>query len=666
MKTAILPVLQSTADPIPARESLACCGSHATRSTESPWVWARLLLAIYLTGVGMTAALVVNTTADISSDARWWLQAFLMGITIVVWGLLGVNFILGAYHAARKRQAAMEMLILLAMLGALAYSIASVVRGSGAVYFEVICVLLIIYALGQRLKTRVRESVRSKIDSNDAFALTANVLTDSDGIQSAPVSSIRQGQRVVVYPGQMIPVDGTIVSGTALVREATLTGESFAVARGRGDNVSAATICIDAELTLRATRDGNDRLIDQMHRAVESARRSPSAVESLAQRVAGCFLPLVVSVALATLFAWGWAGRWDAGLLNASAVLLVACPCALGLATPIAVWTALSQSAKLGLVCKHGDAVLALAAVDCVCFDKTGTLTASESYIPRIEMIKGIAWPIADVKAIIASIERTSNHPFAKALQGLAESDPRFDVRDVRLLAGRGIAANVLDRDVRQTINVEIVSSRSPNQATKVVRLDVLFDSQLIAQVELSESIPGELVEMFTKLRQQKIKTVVLSGDAQTRVDAISADVKRGLMTSAQKSDYVKELKRNHKVLFVGDGFNDAEAMATADVSIAAAWGTDFAAETADIIWTRRDFVSLVDALTMSRRIRATIGSNLVFAATYNTIGMTLAATGWLHPIAAAILMLASSLTVTLRAGAGAGGESETIISRSS
>ncbi|MCA9156982.1 MAG: cation-translocating P-type ATPase [Planctomycetales bacterium] len=653
MKSVILPILQPTADHLTATETPACCGSNATRTTESWWVWLRLLLAIYLTGVGMTAALVINTTADIGSVTRWWLQALLIGITSTVWGLLGTNFVVGAWHAARKRQAAMEMLILLAMLGALAYSIASVVRGSGAVYFEVICVLLIIYALGQRLKTRVRESVASKIDKNNALALTANVLTDTEAIEPVPVSSIRRGQRVVVYPGQMIPVDGTIVSGTALVREATLTGESFAVARGRGENVSAATICIDAELTVRATRDGDDRLIDQIRRAVESARLSPSAIESLAQRIAGWFLPLVVSVALATLFLWGGAGRWDAGLLNASAVLLVACPCALGLATPIAVWAALSKSAKLGLVCKHGNAVQALASVDCVCFDKTGTLTASESYTAQFELMQGYEWSLAEVKAIIASVERASDHPFAIALQSITESDPRFRVHDVRLLAGRGISASVKDREFSRTIAVEIVSSASPSQAAKTARLDILFDSHLVAQVELTESIPNELLDMFTKLRHLRIKTVVLSGDAQSRVDMLPSDINCGTMTSAQKSDYVRELKRDHKVLFVGDGFNDAQAMAAADVSIAAAWGTDFAAETADILWTRRDFASLVDALTMSRRMRATIRSNLVFAATYNTIGMTLAATGWLHPIAAAILMLASSLTVTLRAGTG-------------
>jgi len=257
---------------------------------------------------------------------------------------------------------------------------------------------------------------------------------------------------------------------------------------------------------------------------------------------------------------------------------------------------------------------------------------------------------LVDIKAIVAAVERASDHPFAKALQSVAESDSRFRVIDVRLLAGRGISAVVKDREINRTISVEIVTSTSSKQASNVARLDVLLDSQLAAQVELTEFIPSELVAMFAKLRHLKIKTVVLSGDAQSRVDVLPSDIKYGEMTSAQKCKLVKELKRDHKVLFVGDGFNDAQSMAIADVSIAAAWGTDFATETADIIWTRRDFASLVDAMTMSRRMRATIRSNLLLAATYNMIGMTLAATGWLHPIAAAILMLISSLTVTFRA----------------
>ncbi len=654
MKSNSLPVLHfvgSTTDVVSSSETPACCGSHSTQSTESPWVWTRILLAIYLTGIGMTVALVINTTGDLGQGTRWWLQSFLIGITCGVLGLLGFNFIIGAWKAAKVRTAAMEMLILLAMLGALGYSIVSVARGSGAVYFEVICVLLIIYAVVQRLKNRVRESVTSNIDAANAGSLHANRLSDAQVIESVPIADIRKGQSVVVYPGQLIPVDGNIQSGIALVRTAALTGESFAVSRGLGQHVSAGMICIDANLTIEASRDGDDRLVDQIHRAVATARQSSSSIESSAQRIANWFLPLVVLVALSTLLGWGLAGRWDFAFLNASAVLLVACPCALGLATPIAVWSALSESARLGLVCKHGDALLSLAAVDCVCFDKTGTLTAAESYSPQFRLSKDVSWSLSEIKTIIASVERTSDHPFALALRDVAKRDSRFRVRDVRLIAGRGISAIVEEQEKKRSLNVEIVTSTSPSHHCDTAQLDVLFDSVHVAQIELTESIPAELLEMFGALHQAGIKTVVLSGDAQSRVDKLSANINRGAMSSSQKRDFVEELKCNRHVLFVGDGFNVAQAMAVADASIAAAWGTDFAAETADIIWTRRDFASLVESLAMARRMNATIRSNLVFAATYNTIGMSLAATGWLHPIAAALLMLASSMTVTLRAG---------------
>lgn len=679
-----LPTLtDSTAAPTrdATRDMPACCGSGtprepgATRATESPWVWMRLLLAIYLTGIAMTVTLVINITGDsgfagsldeLGPETRGWLQALLIGITCSVCLLLGMNLVSGAWRAARRRQAAMETLIMLAMLGALGYSIASVVHGSGAVYFEVICVLLIVYALGQRLKTRVRESVTAKLDADNDSALSAHLIRPDGTVADVAVASIRPGQTVVVYPGQMIPVDGVVHSGTALVREAALTGESFAVARGPGQSVAAATICIDAELTVRATRSGDDRLIDQIHRAVASARETPTAIETSAQRIAAWFLPLVVSVALSTLLIWGWLGHWNHAFLNASAVLLVACPCALGLATPIAVWTALSQSAKLGLIAKHGDAVLSLASVDCVCFDKTGTLTASESYTPHYHTLPGVKWSLDAIQTIVAAVERTSDHPFAVALRrgiSFQEEGQQLQVRDVHLLAGRGIAATVEQRDNGTVLEVQIVTSVTPIAATRpataavaddrVARLDVLFDSQLVAHIELAETISAELFEMFAALRRQRIKTVVLSGDAQSRVDAIPADIQRGAMSSTQKSEFVKQLKRNHHVLYVGDGFNDAQALAAADVGLAAAWGTDFAGETADIVWTRRDFKALVEALAMSRRVHATIRSNLAFAASYNTIGMSLAALGWLHPIAAALLMLASSLTVTLRASRG-------------
>ncbi len=689
-----LPVLTCSSrapDGDATRDMPACCGSSTTgvagamRATESPWVWMRLLLAIYLTGIAMTVTLVINITGDngfagsldeLGPEVRWWLQTLLIAITCGVCLLLGMNLVSGTWQAARRRQAAMETLIMLAMLGALGYSIASVVHGSGAVYFEVICVLLIVYALGQRLKTRVRETVTAKLDADNDSALSANLLQPDGTVAAVAVASIRPGQTVVIYPGQMIPVDGVVHSGTALVRESALTGESFAVARGPGQIVSAATICIDAELAVRATRSGDDRLIDHIHRAVASARKTPTAIETSAQRIATWFLPLVVSVALSTLLIWGWMGHWNHAFLNASAVLLVACPCALGLATPIAVWTALAQSAKLGLIPKHGDAVLSLAAVDCVCFDKTGTLTASESYTPHYHLVPGVDWSLDTIRSIVAAVECTSDHPFAVALRrgfSFEEADQHYRVRDVSMLAGRGIAATVEQGQNGTLLRVQIVSSAVPGATTSdattplatatpatstnvsahVARLDVLFDSQLVARIELAETIPGELLEMFAALRRQRIKTVVLSGDAQSRVDAIPADIQRGAMSSTQKSQFVEQLKRKHRVLFVGDGFNDAQALATADVGLAAAWGTDFAGETADIIWTRRDFNSLVEALAMSRRVRTTIRSNLAFAASYNTIGMSLAALGWLHPIAAALLMLASSLTVTLRASSG-------------
>ncbi len=672
------PTAQTTSEaaiPLPN-----CCGSSSASETagmlraESPWVWMRLLLAIYLAGIAMTVALVINITGDngfagsldeLDPETRWWLQLLLIGITSGVCMLLGVNLASGAWRAARRRQAAMEALIMLAMLGALGYSIASVIRGSGAVYFEVICVLLIVYALGQRLKTRVRESIRAQLDGDNDSRLSAQIILPDGSIAAVVVADIRPGQRVVVYPGQLIPVDGIIEEGTALVREAALTGESFAVGRGPGQNVSAATICIDAELTVRATRRGDDRLIDQIHRAVTSARKTPTAIETSAQQIAAWFLPLVISVASLTLFTWGWLGQWDHAFLNASAVLLVACPCALGLATPIAVWSALARSAKLGLIAKHGDAVLSLAAVDCICFDKTGTLTASESYTPDYHPVKDVPWTLQTIQTVVAAVEQTSDHPFAVALgRGCAFGDDGqpFQVRDVNPLPGRGIAATVQSRCDGSVIRVEIVSSAAPPEITlraddeasqRVVRLDVKFNAQLVAHIELTETIPEGLLEMFAELRRQGIKTAVLSGDVQARVGAIPADIRCGAMSSSEKSEFVEQLKRKHHVLFVGDGFNDALALATADIGLAAAWGTDFAGETADIIWTRRDFAALVEALAMSRRVRSTIRSNLTFAAVYNTIGMSLAAVGWLHPIAAALLMLASSLTVTLRASRG-------------
>ncbi len=573
----------------------------------------------------------------------------LMVLTGLVLLLLGSDFVVGTWHSAKRNRVSFELLILAAMTGAFAYSVASLISGAGAVYFEVIAVLLVIYSIGQKIKSTFHESAQQRANSWSGGGWIARRLRDDGATERVAVDQIQKGQKVLVFPGAMVPVDGKILLGQALIRQAALTGESMPVFRQAGDIVFASTVCIDGTLTIEASCNGNQGAVDRIQQAVHRARQTPSATENMAQQLASWFLPIVAVAALLTAAYWGVSGMWDRAFLNASAVLLVACPCALGLATPIAIWAALSELAALGIVAKHGDAVTALASTDYICFDKTGTLTPNHPKVKRFVLHSKATVSLDEIKSIVATVERTSQHPIAVALSLIKPTDSNFRAVETRLLPGRGIQCNVQDRRSERAIQVAITRDEN-DQCVTDNHLRVRFDGTLVATIELEEHVPREVTALLATLGQLGTKTAVLSGDTEARVELLEADYQQGNMSSADKRVFVQQLKPQHRVAFVGDGFNDAEAMTAADVSLAAAWGTDFAADTADMIWLHKDFSAIVDGIRVCRQAKSVIRNNLFLAATYNMLGIAFAASGWLHPIVAAVLMLASSLTVTLRA----------------
>jgi cation transport ATPase len=427
---------------------------------------------------------------------------------------------------------------------------------------------------------------------------------------------------------------------------------------------------VDAALTITATADGRHRRIDRILEAVERARSEPSTLQAQADRLVARFLPAVMAIAATTLALWWWTDGWRAGVFNAMSVLLVACPCALGLATPLALWVVVARLASRGLTVANGDAVEALAAVDRVVFDKTGTLTEPRTRLVDMATSPPPGMSSEQVEGLVAAVERISTHPVAAAFDELeAAHDGSWVVESLETIPGTGVRAGVRGPAGGHPLEVVIGAADRLNVAASedwrplrdqlrgrdgARELAVLVGGRPVAAALVDERLRSSWPEALDTLRTMELPALVMTGDSAERAVRTSGDDVAAGLGPEQKLDRVEALRAaGHRVLMVGDGVNDAAAMAAADVSIAVAGGADLASEVADVVWHGSDLRVIPWALRLSRRSVATIRSNLLLAATYNGAGIGLAVAGLLHPVAAALLMTCSSVVVTFRAMAG-------------
>ena len=425
-----------------------------------------------------------------------------------------------------------------------------------------------------------------------------------------------------------------------------MTGEWRPRRCGPGDAVWAGTHAIDGELEIEVRVPAGQRRLDAVLATVTTARLAPSALQRQADRLAAAFLPLVVLVSAGTFAFWCWRAGWVTGLFNSMAVLLVACPCALGLATPLAVWQGLARLASLGLVARTGDVLDVLARADFVCFDKTGTLTEEQIAVTgwRIEPECGGEedW----LRGAVAAAERDLDHPVARALAAEAggavgAATPR------RIVPGCGVEAWVDGREVRIG-SARWLSTDPENGDNRIV---VQVDGRPAATIECAEAWRAGVAAAFAGLRTLGVEGEVLTGDASWQSAELHGLPVRAGLTPADKTARVETLRHNGRlVVFVGDGINDAGAMSAADGAIAMHGGTALAQATAPAVFLGDDLRFLPAAIRTARQVRASVAGNLRFAAGYNALGMAFAAAGLLHPVGAALLMLASSAFVAVRA----------------
>lgn len=629
----------------------SCCACSQPADSPGPagGDWFRLAVAGLVAGQSMVFGLAVNMSPP-SGTARWILHGVLAVSAVIVFLLAGLPIWRVAVAGARQGRIVMEQLFLLGIAGAFAASVHCTITGFGHVYYEVVAILVAIYTFGKLVgEKRRKEALEAARSLGEEFDSCERVEAGGE-TRFVRAAEIQTGDRLVVRVGGAIPADGEILEGTGYVQETALTGEPFPVVKRVGDRVLAGCYSVDGVFTIRSLVSGNHRRLDALMEAVRAAQDRPSSLQREADRIVAWFLPAVLTISLATFCFWAWRESWIAGLFNALAVIVVACPCSMGLATPVGIWSALAALAGKGVIPRDSDLVERLAGVDTVVFDKTGTL--GEEVLKKVDFVQAEGEDRAWLLQAVASLEAASNHPVARAFR-LPDAEPVPSA----LLPGAGIEGRVGGQLVRVG-NRDVVPEDQGSMAGVLAEqliggcthlVYVVREGRIAGVAALRETLKDSAREAIRELEALGIRCEVMTGD---RAEAAAVhglpNVHAGL-TPDGKADLVAGLKASgRKVCFVGDGVNDAPAMSEADVAFSIGGGSPLARESsaAEI----SDLAAVPFAISRSRQAVRAIRGNLRFAATYNAVGITLAATGILHPMAAALLMLASSFTVTWRA----------------
>ena len=561
-----------------------------------------------------------------------WIQ---LALTLPVILYAGAPFYLAAWSALRHGAANMNSLISLGTGAAFLYSLVETVRGRHEVYYEAAAVIIALILAGRTLEARARgragEAIRKLMDLQPPVA---RVLTDGVEVET-PVEQVRIGDIVVVRPGERIAVDGEVTEGESAVDESLLTGESMPVDKRPGATVFAGTINRSGAFCYRATKVGRGTLLQQMVELVKQAQGSRAPVARLADVVSGYFTVTVLGLALATFGVWLFFAPFGVAMVNAVAVLIIACPCALGLATPTAIMVGTGRGAQRGILIKGGEALEMAHKIDTVVLDKTGTVTEGKPRVTRVTA--NGAFPENDVLRLAASAERYSEHPLGKAIveaalgRGLALEDAsQFSAQ-----AGHGVRARVADHDV--------VVGRPGATVT--------IDGAPAGAIEIADTIKPEAAEAVGRLRTMGIEVWMITGDRAETADTVArqAGIEHVLadVLPAGKVAEIRQLQAaGRRVAMVGDGVNDAPALAQADLGIAMGSGTDVAMEAGGVTLMRDNLNGVAEALELSRRTMRIIRQNLFWAFAYNVIGIPVAALGLLSPMLASAAMALSSVTV--------------------
>jgi Cu+-exporting ATPase len=597
-----------------------------------------------------------------------WVNWLMLFMTLPVQFYVGWDYYVGAWKSLKNGSANMDVLVAMGTSVAFFYSLAVMLNPIWGehVYFETAAMIITIIKLGKLLEAKAKSKTSAAIKKLMGLqAKTAKVIRN--GVESnIAIESVIVGDIVIVRPGESLPVDGKVIDGESSIDESMLTGESLPVHKQQGDNVIGATINKQGLLKIEATKVGAETALSQIIRLVEEAQGSKAPIQHLADKVANFFVPTIIIIAVLTLLVW-WLGigeDFNIAMMRMVAVLVIACPCALGLATPTAIMVGTAKGAKLGILFKNSEALELAHKLKVVVLDKTGTVTTGKPTVTDIITVTA-GFKKEDILHFAASAERGSEHPLGEAIinfamqQGLSLAEPQ----KFQAISGYGILAMVDKQQVAignnkllEKLDIPKIEIQNNLQAQAKTVINVCIDNQVIGIIAIADTVKTGSKEAIQKLHQLGLQVVMLTGDNQATAEAIAKEVgiERVLANILPdgKANEIKKLQTESQglVAMVGDGINDAPALAQANVGIAIGTGTDIAIETADVTLMRGDLRTVSEAIALSKVTMRTIKQNLFWAFGYNVL-LVPVAMGVLYPFTALPMML-RSLHPALAAGA--------------
>lgn len=610
------------------------------------------------------AAFMVSTMLyhDLAMENTWlrWLQ---FALAIPVQFYVGWPILVGAAQRARHVTANMDTLITMGTMSAFVFSTYQLFTGGMELYFEAAVVIMFFITLGRYLEARAKgragKALRALVELGAKEARLVR-----DGVEEmVPVDSIRVGDMVKIRPGEKVPIDGQVVDGASAVDESMLTGESLPVDKQVGDKVAGATVNTSGVLTITATAVGAETALAQIVKLVEDAQTGKSAAQRLADQISAVFVPVVMSIALLTFLGWALiGGSVSDGVYAAVAVLIIACPCALGLATPMAIMVGTGRGAQLGILIKSVEVLERTRRITTVVFDKTGTLTEGAMSVTDIITTDGISE--AELLAKAGAVEADSEHPIGHAIATAARQahGPLDAVTEFDTIVGHGIRADVNGTQVwvgRRELAAQADLDLSDHLDAEAVELELQgrtavfagWDGEVRGVIAVADTLKASGVETVKQLHDLGLTVAMITGDnartAQSIADAVGIDRVIAEVLPQDKQNEVQRLQGAGEIVaMVGDGVNDAPALVQADLGIAIGTGTDVAIESSDLTLMRGDVAGVVTAIELSRRTYRTIVQNLFWAFGYNTIAIPLAVAGLLSPLIAGAAMAFSSISV--------------------